>query len=375
MEFIIRTKDKGGNYKEIKCKKVVPDGRMNPGSSHAFRTVKAEYQARYLSGRNGVARRGSDRQFARGINSFSKYCETKGIYSMDNLNTKIVMNYVHELKENGSFTRASKTVLKDGSIGDLVGALRTMLLTTKQDYMLRGTYSDMGLDTSKESKENPIKFRPDYEVGRDTYQACLEKHRTKWYAEAAAIGRAFGLREAERIESRDLITRIKGELCATHKLGKMKPITEKQLKERYGKTIMERTKTIKEGKTFLIVEHAKGYRNRFVEVRPGKEQAAVDRLHNFIRSNPAAHCNHMRVYPDVVSNEKAERNYSSVQGRYGADKESQNNCTSDRHHKIQEIFKECRTAGMTYWQAAKVCIEYAGHEYKEKIWRYIEREN
>ena len=339
MQFTIRTKDKNGNYKEITAKKVVPDGRMNPGTGHKYRTVKAEYQARYLSGRNGLMRRGSDQKFATAMNSFSKYCETKGVHSMDNLDSRLVMDYVRALQNDGSFTRATKTTLTDSYIADLVGGLRTMLLTTKQDWMLRGTYSDMGLNTSREAKEKPMTFVKGYTGLRDAYQRILEGLRTKWYAEAANVGRWFGLREAERIESRDLITKIKGQFYATHRLSPMKPITEKQLKERYGKTIMQRTKEIKEGKTYLIVEHAKGTRNRFCEVTPGMRQDAINRLHSYIRSQPG-HVNNMRVYPDKTTTQQAERNYTRTQERNGGHKDSQMNSHADRHFEIQRMYAE-----------------------------------
>ena len=282
------------------------------------------------------------------------------------------MGYVTHLIENGSVLRPSKATLTDTYIADLVGGLRTMLLTTSQDWMLKGTYADMGLATAHSDKERPLEFAAGYTVARNEYQEVLEDLRTKWYAEAANVGRYFGLREAERIESRDIITRIKGQLYSTHKLGRLKQITDRQMKARYGNTILQRTSMIKEGKSYLIVEHAKGTRGRFLEITAGARENAVNRLHAFIRSQPA-HVNNMRVYPDKITTLKAERNYTRTQERNGGHRASQMNSHADRHFEAQRLWKELLNSGMSRAEASKILVQMLGHVDSRKKDSYIKR--
>jgi hypothetical protein len=367
--FEINTKDDNGKFKTLTSRTIVPDPVPNPGTSHAYRTFKAEFQARFLSGRNTGSSVGSDQKFETALNHFSEYLDVaEHIHSGDSLDKGHVDRFVDRLADGTSILTGKK--LADKTVKDILGNVRKILITIKKDYFLKGTYADMGLKVGHKDLERPIQFTDDYLIRRDAYQEALESHRTTWYAEAARIGRAFGMREAERIESRDTIKVVDGKLYATHLLGPHKEVSAKQLKARYGKTIMRRAEKLVEGKEYLIVEHAKGNRNRFVEIPDGRRREAVERLHGFIRSQDG-HSNNRRCYPDKTTCQQAERNYTRTQERYGATRESQLHAHGDRHHEAQSKYAELKSSGMSEKDAKLAVIEMLGHSDPRKCNYYF----
>ena len=261
-------------------------------------------------------------------------------------------------------------ILAPKTVKDILGQAYKVLVVLGKADLMTSTYDVMGLAVGHKDLERPIQFTPDWEDRRNAYQQLLEQCRTTWYAEASSIGRAFGLREAERCASRDVLYKDGDKMYATYKLGGFKEVTERQLQGRYGYSFTDRLEQMQEGMKYLIVEEAKGNRNRIQAINTPSRFAAVERLHNYIKSQ-SGHSKEMKVYSDRVSQERAEKNYLKIQGRYGADRASQLNSHADRHREAQRMWHDLLDAGYSKKEAAQNVVVELGHSHCDKIRYYI----
>ena len=363
---------KSSNGREYRAQAVVPDRNPRPGTSHQYRTLKGEFQSRYLSGGGYNSSVGSARKLETAVNHWSAYMmKHEGLTSGDHMKKAHVDRFVEHLKSGKS--PLSGKQLTDKAIKDVLGGVRKILYCYCKEHMLRGTYESLGLKVSHRDLERPMTFTEDYPERRAALQERLEGHRTTWMPVASQLGQAFGLRLAERLASRDLIEYKDGKLLATHKLGRLREVTERQLQARYGRTIVDRLHVLRHspGVPHLIVEDAKGGRNRFQPVNTGARQAAVQRLHDYIRSREDNKV-HMKIHPDRQTPKAAHGAYEKTMERYGAGRETQLNAHGDRHWQGQQLYHGLRAEGLSRKAAARVVVEELGHDDPRKINYYID---
>jgi hypothetical protein len=363
---------RGSNGREYLAQAVVPDRTPRPGTSHQYRTLKGEFQARYLSRGGYNSSVGSARKLETAVNHWSAYMmKREGLASGDNMKKAHVDRFVQHLKSGKSLLSGKE--LTDKAIKDVLSGVRKILYCYGKEHMLKGTYESMGLRVSHRDLERPVKFTEDYPERRAVFQERLEGHRTTWMPVASQLGQAFGLRLAERLASRDLIEYKDGKLMATNKLGKYKEVTERQLQARYGRTIIDRLHVLRHspGVPHLIVEDAKGDRNRFQPVNTDVRLAAVERLHDHIRSRDDNKV-HMKIHPDRQSTKSAHDAYEKTMERYGAGRETQLNAHGDRHWQAQQLYHGLRAEGLSHKAAARVVVEELGHDDPRKINYYVD---
>ena len=372
-EFTIRTKDCNGRHKEIKAKIVVHNPAINPGTSHKWANCRAEYIAQHLSGQNTGMGIASNRQFNNSLKHFSKNMEIRQhITSWAVVKVHHVRKFEHDMKALPSLLSGKK--LDDGTIKKILVDVRRMLATKNMEHMMKGTYADKGLAVAHSDRERPIDFKPGWEVRREAYQDKLDGHRNPVWGEMHRFGKAMLLRDAEKVESRDTI-KVTGSgkdkrFFATNCLGPFKEVTRKRLQELYGKTCIKRAVKMQPGKEYLIAEHCKGNRTRFVEITDGARREAVSRLHGFINSR-SGHNNNKKVYPDQQSTKNAENGYSTTMTRYGGNKDAQLHGHADRHWAAQQLYIELRTSGLSREEARAIISEILGHSDPRKADYYI----
>lgn len=364
---------KGSNGRVHKSRTIVPDTKPRVGSGHSFRTIAAEFKGRYLSGSGHGIAVGSGRKLATALNHFNAYMmKREGLQSGDSIKKVHVERFLDHLKTQPSLL--SGKLLEDKSIKDILSGSRKILICYGKGHMLNETYEAKGLAVGHKEMERPIDFLPGRQADRDTLQAKYELCRNKSYAVQSQLGQAFGLREAGRVESRDTIRFVDGQLYATRGASLYKPVTERQIAERYGKTAVGRLDKVYKGggKEFFIVENEKGGRTRFLPIDTVERRSAVSRVKLFIRNSPD-HQIHRKSYPDGTNTQQAERNYTRIQERYGATRANQLSSHCDRHWEAQRLYKECLSSGMTKIEAAQEVVDQLGHSDPRKIDYYIHR--
>lgn len=359
---------------------LVPDPSPNPGTSHRYRTAKAEYTAQYLSGRHHNASDGSMAKTETALNHMQAFYQKhhgmkdswKGIKKWQ---ADAFENYI---KNEKSLLDGEKLAPKTQK--DILGEYRKVMITLGKEHMLpKESYVARGIAVAREDVEKPIDFKPSYVAERNTLQELLERCCNDWYAVASELGRAFGLRLAERMASRDVMWRVGDKIYATHKLGHPREVSKATLAKRYGASFPERVFDMhgnikmKEGTKYLIVEDAKNGRDRIQPINNEARKAAIERLHNFIR-NSSGRSEHMKVHPDRTKPETAQGNYSKYLSRHGVDRTTDLHSHGDRHFEAQRLLKEKLDAGLSFREAAREVVEELGHgPNSSAIWFYIPR--
>jgi len=264
--------------------------------------------------------------------------------------------------------------LEDKTVKDILGGFRKVLICYGKEHMLDETYKSMGLAVSHGDLERPIDFGPNYIAERADYQQKLENCRNGSYAVQSQLGAAFGLREAERVESRDTIVFDDGQLLVTKGASvKQHAVTERYIAKYYGESAVKRLKTVynNPGEQHLIAENAKGNRTRFIPVDNVTRQAAVERLQKFIQESPG-HQVFRKSYLDGRTLKQAEENYAKIQERYGATRDNQLSSHCDRHFEAQRLYQECLDEGMTDKEAAREVVDQMGHADPRKVRYYVQ---
>ena len=370
---MVTFKVKGSNGRIHTAKTIVPDTKPRVGSRHAFRTLASEFKGRFLSGSGHGIAVGSGQKLTTALNHFCAYMTRReGIETGDSIKKAHVERFVEHLKTQPSLLSGQQ--LTDKSIKDILSGSRKILICYGKGHMLNETYEAKGLAVGHKDLERPIVFHPGRQADRDALQAKYEMCRNKSYAVQSQLGQAFGLREAGRVESRDTIRFVDGQLYATRGASLYKPVTERQIASRYGKTAVDRLDKVYKGRgqEFLIAENEKGGRTRFLPIDNEARRAAVSRVQLFIRNSPD-HQIHRKSYPDGTTTQQAERNYTRIQERYGATRANQLSSHCDRHWEAQRLYTACLNSGMSRKEAALEVVDQMGHSDQRKIDYYIHR--
>lgn len=359
---------------------LVPDPKPNPGTNHRYRTAKAEYTAQFLSGRHHNKSGGSMAKTETLLNHmqayFTKHHGMKDSWKgMKKWQSDAFENYIKNQKSLLDGERLAPKTQKD-----LLGEYRKVMVTLGKEHMLpKQSYVARGIAVAAENVENPIDFKPTYTSERNTLQELLERCCNDWYPVASELGRAFGLRLAERMASRDVMWRVGNKLYATQKLGHPRQVSKEALAKRYGQSFADRlydkrgNLKLKEGMKYLMVEDTKNGRDRIQPIYNEVRKAAIERLHDFIKCSPGR-SEHKKVHPDRTNPETAQDNYSKYLRRHGVDRGTDLHSHGDRHWEAQRLFKERLDEGMTYRKAAREVVEELGHgPNSSAIWFYIPR--
>jgi hypothetical protein len=363
---------KGSNGRTHTSRTIVPDTTPRLGSSHAFRTIAAEFKGRYLSGSGHGFAIGSAKKLMTAINHFNIYMmKREGLQTGDSVKKAHVDRFIEHLQTQPSLLTGRKQ-LCDKSIKDILSGTRKILTCYGKGHMLNTTYEAKGLAVGHKEMERPIDFMPDRQAARADLQQKYEQCRNKSYAVQSQLGQAFGLREAGRVESRDTIKYVDGQLNATRGASAYRPVTERQIAGRYGKSAVARLDTVfKSGaKEFLIVENEKGGRTRFLPIDNDDRRAAIDRVQDYIRNTPG-HSVYRKSYPDGTTTQQAERNYTRIQERYGANRDNQLSSHCDRHWEAQRLYQECLDKGLPRKAAEQEVVIQMGHNDQRKVRYYI----
>lgn len=364
-------KVKGSNGRMHTVNTVIPDAKPAVEQSAIFRTIAAEYKARYLSGRGHGIARGSGKKLETALQHFDRYMSKReGLPSGDRVNLGHIDRFVEFLRTKPSLLSGTK--LQEKTIKDILSGTRKILICYGKGHLMKDTYEARGLAVGHKDLERPIDFTADYTSRRELFHQKLENCRNKSYAVQSQLGQAFGLREAGRVESRDVIVCRDGTLYATRGAGKPKEITQRTIAERYGQTAVDRLGPVyrSPGLDHLIVENEKGARTRFLPINTEARREAVDRVQNFIRTNPDCQV-HRKSYKDGITTQQAERNYTRIQERYGATRENQLSSHCDRHWEAQRLYRECLDNGMNRKEAAAEVVSQMGHSDPRKVRYYI----
>ena len=361
---------KGTDGRTHKVKTVVPD--ITPvDKTKKFRTISAEFKSRYLAGKGHGIARGSGKKLDTALRHFDKYMRSReGLPSGDRVKQGHVDRFIDFLQNQPSLLSGKQ--LADKSVKDILSGTRKILHCYGKGHLLCETYEAKGLAVGHKDLERPIQFTPDYIERRARFQEKLETCRNKSYAVQSQLGQAFGLREAGRVESRDVIVYRDGQLYATRGAGTLLPITPRTIAMRYGQSALERLGPVyrSPGLEHLIVENEKGSRTRFLPIDSDARRTAVNRVQTYIRTNPDCHI-HRKSYPDGNTTQQAERNYIRIQERYGATRDNQLSSHCDRHWEAQRLYQELLDSGMSPKEAAAEVVTQVGHNDCRKIRYYV----
>ncbi|QXE85572.1 integrase domain-containing protein [Geomonas nitrogeniifigens] len=360
----VKIKIKGKNGRIHSAQTVLPAPKPGGPSGRKYRTPQAEFRGEYMSSSMHTMAEGTAKKFHEALNKAGEYMRRyEGLSSFAGKGMKAphVERYVHYLM-NRYVSEHTGRPLTDKSIKDLLGQFRKVLLVLGKGHMLRD-YEYYGLKVTREDLERPIKFPTRWEADRAAFQQRMDGQAT-WIGVAAQLGLAFGLREQERIRSRDVLVKKDGKYFATWKCGDEKEVTVRQLAERYGPTFRDRLGLVEEETRYLIVQGAKGGRNRPCEIYNSARSEAVDRVQAYIRGNRAEHRQHMSLIPDRFTLEQGRAQYSKAQERCGGTKETLCHSHADRHWDAQLLQSEG-------WDDQAI-VEDKGHSDPRKIHYYID---
>jgi hypothetical protein len=184
-----------------------------------------------------------------------------------------------------------------------------------------------------------------------------------WIGAASQLGLAFGLREQERIRSRDVLRKEDGKYYATYRCSEPEAGTVRQLTARYGPTFRDRLERVEDGKQYLIVEGAKGGRNRPAEIYNDDRRDAVTRVQTYIHEHRTEHRQNMSIIPDRYSLKQGRKQYGKAQEDCGGTKDNLLHSHADRHWDAQKLYAEG-------WDRTAI-VEDKGHSDPRKIGYYI----
>ncbi|MBT1077187.1 integrase domain-containing protein [Geobacter grbiciae] len=361
----VKVRIRGKNGKITTTKTVVPPPKPGGPSGKTYRTPRAEFRAEYMSGSKHTMAEGTAKKFHEALDKAGEYMRRyEGLKSFAGNGMKMphVERFVDYLI-NRYVSEHTGRPLTDKSIKDILGQFRKVLLVVGKEHMLRD-YASYDLKVTREDLERPIAFPAEWSTERAAFQARMEE-KAEWIGAAAELGLAFGLREQERIRSQDMLTKVNGEYFATYKCGPLLSVTGRQLTERYGPTFRDRLELVQEGKEYLIVQGAKGGRNRPAEMYNDVRRAAVERVRNYIQTHKAEHRQHMSIIPDRFSLQEGRDRYGDAQEKCGGTKGNLLHSHADRHWDAQYL----KAQG---WSDKEI-IEDKGHSDPRKIAYYIPR--
>ncbi|AJE03657.1 integrase domain-containing protein [Geobacter pickeringii] len=361
----VKVRIRGKDGKVHSAQTVVPPPKPGGPSGKVYRTPQAEFRAEYMSSSKHTMAEGTAKKFHEALDRAGEYMRKyEGLKSFAGNGMKMphVDRFVDFL-QNRYVSEHTGRPLTDKSVKDILGQFRKVLVVVGKEHMLRD-YASYGLRVSRKDLERPIAFPEDWKVERAAFQSRMEE-KAEWIGAAAELGLAFGLREQERIRSQDVLTKVDGKYFATHKCGPLQPVTVRQLTERYGPTFRDRLELVQDGKEYLIVQGAKGGRNRAAEIFNGARRAAVDRVRNYILDHKAEHKQHMSIIPDRYTLKEGRDRYGDAQQKCGGTKENLLHSHADRHWDAQHL----KAQG---WSNEEI-IEDKGHSDPRKIAYYIPR--
>lgn len=351
---------KGINGKVHTAQTVLPARKPGGHSGKKYRTPQAEFRAEYIDSKQHKIAGGTRKKFHQALNKVGEYMRTReGLSSFAQIKRPHVDRLVAHLKSTVSVHTGRP--LSDKYIKDILGEFRKVLVILGKEYMMR-SYESYGLNVKREHLERPIKFPEGWEAQRAAFQEKMEQ-RAEWIGVASQLGLAFGLREQERLLSRDIIIKVDGKYQATYKCCQFKPVTVRQLTQRYGATFRDRLTRMEEGKQYLIVEGAKGGRNRPVLIYNESRREAIERVRKFIVDHKAEHRQHMSLIPLGLSLEQGLRRYTDAQEHCGGTRENLLHSHADRHYDAQKLKAEG-------WSSTDI-VEDKGHSDPRKINYYI----
>lgn len=351
---------KGKNGKVHTAQTVLPALKAGEHSGKRYRTPQAEFRAEYIDSKQHRISGGTRKKFHQALNKVGEYMRVReGLTSFSQIKKPHVDRLVDYLKS--TFSDHTGRELTDKYIKDVLGQFRKVLTVLGKDYMMR-TYESYGLKVKREDLERPLSFPPDWEQQRTAFQERMAQ-KAEWIGIAAKIGLAFGLREQERLLSRDILVKIDGNYFASHKCSELKQVTTRQLASRYGSTFCNRLAGAVEGQEYLIVEGAKGGRNRPVAIYSEGRREAVARVRQFIIDHRAERRQHMSLIPTGLSLEQALRRYSAAQEHCGGTRETLLHSHADRHWDAQQLKEQG-------WSDREI-VEDKGHADPRKINYYI----
>ncbi len=291
----VKIKIQSRNGKAHSAQTVLPAPKPGGSTGRRYRTPQAEFRAEYMSNSKHTMAVGTAKKFHEALNKAGDYMSRfEGLNSFAGKAMKMphVERFVDYL-QNRYVSEHTGKPLCDKSIKDILTQFRKVLTVVGKEHMLQD-YASYGLQVGRKDLERPIHFPVDWAERRAEFQSRMEA-KAEWIGASAQLGLAFGLREQERIQSRDMLAKEDGRYYATHNCGPREEVTVRQLTGRYGPTFRERLERVEEGKQYLIVEGAKGGRNRPAEIYNDDRRAAVTRVREYILEHKSEHRQHMSI--------------------------------------------------------------------------------
>jgi hypothetical protein len=210
-----------------------------------------------------------------------EYLETLSLNSVRSFKTAMMPGLVYYLR-NTVLSEKTGLRLAPATVYEIIGTaiwMHSRMRGATGEHM--PTRPEMGVFKSRKDQHNPIDFNkyPNYSGNRDTISNYLHTNSERWVAVAHDLGRAFGLRLAERIGTRgDTITKtLDGKLMLNSVMGKSREVQPKDLARIYGDaSYATSAKFVEHGKEYLIIEWGKGSLGRYSEIyTDGRREALV----------------------------------------------------------------------------------------------------
>lgn len=283
--------------------------QKGPKASHRkFASLEYEFKHKVIGKAHNIPQQTRKKAF----NDVKQICSAMekhpfNLNSIRSMSDSHIKQYYDMMRNGDVLSQKTSEFLVPSTVYDRV--LRACWMYNSMNPGQKLEPKHIGVKKLRIDVHKPIDFdkHPDYKQQRGAVHEFIKAHATYgWLAPGDRLGRAFGLREDERVGTRGhTITRIEGQLYIDKGQGKgYEKVSSKQIKAWYSNSsYVQYVKHVKEGREYLIPEWAKGSLGRYVEVENQEQRDAIKEVRETCVANNSKSG---RIIPEGMSKKQAE---------------------------------------------------------------------